>query len=599
LTRFAKSDIIDGIERMMKSKVRISRLAVVCVMLASAVSGAYAASSVRALGGAGTFSGAAAASGSSSGTAATSGAAKTSARAGSLRAPTTAGRATTTSSGSASARRAASTQRLSVGKYLGGGTSSGGASIKNQKPGSVSVSSNPGTIDPGLASDWESRIQYVEDTLNRLEPVVDDVYDKDTVDTMVAAKQNPVSGGDDYISVDDDEIFLNVENVKNALGTIAGADGRDGRDVEILALDDGIWWQYAGDASSLHRLTTWDAIRGPKGDSAELDMVAVNAAVQDAVDAATADFITSTDLADYAKSSDVSSAIRAATDGLATVDALNAKADASDLAAKANAADVYTRTEADDKFATKAEAAAGVTQDAVNEIVDGKMADYAKKTEIPTVPTKVSAFDNDANYLTEHQSLAGLATTEYVDTNLATVNGRVDTVAADAASAKTAADNAATTAATAVAGLTSKADADAVYTKSESDARYAKTTDLDAKADASTVYTREEVDTKIAEAGIGDIDLESYAKKEYVDTELAKKAETDSLGALAFKNAINNDDIADDAAIERKKLAADIQSSLANADSAMTAPDGPMPTTGDYVLAVSDGTKQWFEVVVE
>lgn len=36
-------------------------------------------------------------------------------------------------------------------------------------------------------------------------------------------------------------------------------------------------------------------------------------------------------------------------------------------------------------------------------------------TVIPTVPTKVSAFENDAGYLTEHQSLEGLATEEWVE----------------------------------------------------------------------------------------------------------------------------------------------------------------------------------------
>ena len=35
--------------------------------------------------------------------------------------------------------------------------------------------------------------------------------------------------------------------------------------------------------------------------------------------------------------------------------------------------------------------------------------EYAKKTEIPTVPTKVSAFENDKGYLTEHQSLTAYA----------------------------------------------------------------------------------------------------------------------------------------------------------------------------------------------
>ena len=40
-------------------------------------------------------------------------------------------------------------------------------------------------------------------------------------------------------------------------------------------------------------------------------------------------------------------------------------------------------------------------------------------TVIPTVPTNVSAFTNDIGYLTEHQSLDGLATESYVDTALA------------------------------------------------------------------------------------------------------------------------------------------------------------------------------------
>ena len=58
---------------------------------------------------------------------------------------------------------------------------------------------------------------------------------------------------------------------------------------------------------------------------------------------------------------------------------------------------------------------------------------YALKTEIPTVPTKVSAFENDKGYLTEHQDLSayalkteipsveGLATETYVDNAIAAI----------------------------------------------------------------------------------------------------------------------------------------------------------------------------------
>ena len=91
--------------------------------------------------------------------------------------------------------------------------------------------------------------------------------------------------------------------------------------------------------------------------------------------------------------------------------------------------------------------------------------------------------------------------------------------------------------------------------------------------------------------------LKAYAKTEYVDTELAKKANTDSLGALALKNTISNADVADDAAIAKTKLAADVQASLSKADQAVSIADAP--ETGDYVLAISDGQKGWFEVVTE
>lgn len=43
------------------------------------------------------------------------------------------------------------------------------------------------------------------------------------------------------------------------------------------------------------------------------------------------------------------------------------------------------------------------------------LSEYAKKTELPTVPTNVSAFTNDAGYLTQHQDLSGYYTKTEVD----------------------------------------------------------------------------------------------------------------------------------------------------------------------------------------
>ena len=46
--------------------------------------------------------------------------------------------------------------------------------------------------------------------------------------------------------------------------------------------------------------------------------------------------------------------------------------------------------------------------------------------EIPTIPTVVSAFENDVNYLTEHQSLEGYATEAYVDEKISYLLDGVD-----------------------------------------------------------------------------------------------------------------------------------------------------------------------------
>lgn len=46
----------------------------------------------------------------------------------------------------------------------------------------------------------------------------------------------------------------------------------------------------------------------------------------------------------------------------------------------------------------------------------GSYNDLKDKPAIPTVPTKVSAFANDAGYLTQHQSLAGYAKTSVANT---------------------------------------------------------------------------------------------------------------------------------------------------------------------------------------
>ena len=81
--------------------------------------------------------------------------------------------------------------------------------------------------------------------------------------------------------------------------------------------------------------------------------------------------------------------------------------------------DYYTKTESNGIYAT---------QVVVNEEIAARISDIrdvkatleskANKSEIPTVPTNVSAFTNDAGYLTEHQSLDNYYTKTEVNTSL-------------------------------------------------------------------------------------------------------------------------------------------------------------------------------------
>lgn len=77
----------------------------------------------------------------------------------------------------------------------------------------------------------------------------------------------------------------------------------------------------------------------------------------------------------------------------------------------------YTKSESDAKYATQTvvdeEIAARIT--AIRE-VNTTLESKADKSEMPTVPTNVSAFTNDAGYLTQHQSLSNYYTKSEVDT---------------------------------------------------------------------------------------------------------------------------------------------------------------------------------------
>ena len=227
----------------MREGIKTSLLSLFC---GAAVSmGAFAAPSVRTIGGDGTYTSAASATSSRAGTLRPSGTTTGGLRpsvsvSSATTGGTTGGTATTTgsvSSGGTVSGRVASAPRLSIGKYIGA---------------PKSVSSTPSTPSGFDPSGLISRIEQLETDVTNLE----------------STKQNNMSGSD-YIYIENDEIWLNLNALKQKLEE--DGVGRDGQTVEMGTNDSGLLWRYVGESDDDWRiLITWDAIRE------KLDLTTIN-----------------------------------------------------------------------------------------------------------------------------------------------------------------------------------------------------------------------------------------------------------------------------------------------------------------------------------
>ena len=342
----------------MRKDLKISTWAIVCVLCA-ATSVADAASSVRNLGGAGTYNSAAAATSGNVGGA-------TGVRGGSLRVSPSSDRlpsGTTNSSATTTNGRVATGQRLSIGKYLGTGTSvSGGSSIK--RPTADSSSGGSG-VTPGEANALRRDIENLKNA---------DVALGDKIDR----KQDVLTpASDGFVAIDNrtNEITVDVDKLKDAIGTVAG---HDGREIVIGSNATDLLWKYDGD-------TAWQilipkseimgaagpqgeqgiqGIQGPKGEKGDTGPAGPKGEPGDAA---------SVDLTPYAKTADVDSKLDAKVDtavltaNYANVPSMNSAiqraieealrdyAKTEDVNAglntKADKADVYMRSEIDAKLA--------------------------------------------------------------------------------------------------------------------------------------------------------------------------------------------------------------------------------------------------------
>ena len=199
---------------------------------------------------------------------------------------------------------------------------------------------------------------------------------------------------------------------------------------------------------------------------------------------------TPTDLSDYAKTADVNSAIENA------------------VAPKANAADVYAKEVVDNALATK--------QD---------KGDYALRSEIPVVPTNVSAFANDAEYQTKAN------VNDAIQAVVGAAPEALNTLGEIAEKLKDGDDVVAALTAT----VSTKANSADVYTKTEIDNKgyltehqslsaYSTTEQMNSaisdavatKANSTDVYTKTEVDAeldkKLDATAYTPTDLSDYAK---------------------------------------------------------------------------------------
>ena len=415
----------------MKHELKISRLAVVCVLCA-AVSGAYGASSVRSLGGSGTYTSAAAAAedGNSGGAA--------SVRGGSLRVTPSSGVSGTTtniSAGNTTGGRVATLPRLSIGHYLGGGTSvSGGSSIRPITPGGST--SGGGSSSGGSGGVGSDDLNALRGQVDQLERDIEGLRttDDNFSDALLGKQDALIPGDDGYIIIDDatNEIFVDVDALEGALETVAG---KDGREVELGSNDTHLLWRYVGE-SGWHELISKAEITGPQGpqgekgekgepgDAANLDAYStteqMNQAIGNAIDALADVYATKaevalkadkTELANYATSDDLSRG----------------------LAAKANAADVYTKAEVynkaevDDKVA---DIVAGDMDEALankadKTYVDTQLATKADKTELANYATteSVTALDSEMDEVNAAATEAALAAAQA----LSGLTGKEDT----------------------------------------------------------------------------------------------------------------------------------------------------------------------------
>ena len=219
-------------------------MSVLCVLCAGFTTNAMAAGAVRALGGTGTYNGTSAAS-----TATRSAPTRVS----SLRVTPSSARfiAPGNSGTSASGTVASGTsQRLSIGKYLGGATTT------------APTTASGGSSTPGSSS---ANVGELEDRIEALEGNVglpNSQAGTDTLSARVAALEGNAPKSSDYVDIaDDGTVSIDVDALMNKLeeeGVISGS-----RETELQYTENLLQWRYtSGDDTEWHPLLDTSSLEG-------------------------------------------------------------------------------------------------------------------------------------------------------------------------------------------------------------------------------------------------------------------------------------------------------------------------------------------------
>ena len=163
----------------MKTELKISTLSIACVLCAAFSAPAFSAPAVRALGGVGTYS-----SASNAASAKATGADAGSSAISAVRGNTRVGGAASSTGGVVTSTRTSAVPRLSIGKYLAGSASLGGAATGTTKPGQSANNGNlqdririleqhlgydgDGSYDSGRIEAAELNIEKLKSKLERI-----------------------------------------------------------------------------------------------------------------------------------------------------------------------------------------------------------------------------------------------------------------------------------------------------------------------------------------------------------------------------------------------------------------------------------------------